>query len=510
LAQLAVGNNNSFFRVLCNGVPVPDTLGNIITRQGDPGTSGTFSTLNFDLSPYYAPGDPLIIELQSKCESRSFGGGAATSNGNFIDNLFIYNQIPLTVSPIDIQTSPPLLLPNLPVTVKGVIKNTGAQKISSFKASLYLNGVLVQANQTISLPNLAFNRTATFTFANTITPVAGVNELCIITSLPNGQGDMFVVDDTICTQIVAFGTQSTYPYCNDFDNNQPLWVTLNSKTYKNKGNTWQLGTPAKTYLNGAFSGTKCWVTDLDSVYTDTLQSALYTPVFVMNPADCYLIKFQHKYDIDNSGDGATIEYTTDNGNTWHTIGEKDDANWYNQLNISTLIVPAVGTQERIRGKGWVDRSNGWELARRDFKLPAGTVGTQNVVFRFRFATDFDTPNARNREGWAIDDVCIEPFIGNCTPLATDDATIDGFELAPVYPNPTQNIVNIGYNLPAAGTVNIVLKDILGRSLQQMPMGKQDAGNHNLRLDLSGYAAGIYFYTVNYEGVQITEKITLIK
>ena len=513
LAQLAVGGNNSYFRVLCNGVPVPDTMFNTVTRQGDLANSGVFQALNYDLSNYYVPGDPIIIELQSKCQNRSFGGGTAASNGNFIDNVLVYNQIPITVSPIDIQTNPPLLLPTLPITVKTVIKNTGATKLNTIRASLYLNGTVVQANQLVSpLNNLAFNRTTSFNFTNTISPVAGVNEVCVITSLPNNQNDMFVDDDTTCTTIVAFDQKAQFPYCNNFDANDPLWVTLNSKTYKNKGNIWQLGAPNKPFINGAFSGTRSWATDLDSLYSDTLQSALYTPVFVMQANDCYLIKFQHKYQIDSTGDGGTIEYTIDNGVTWHTIGNVGDADWYNQGNISTLIVPAVGTQERIRGKGWTGNSGGWVPARRDFKLPTTVTGLQNVIFRFRFASDFTSnPLAINREGWAVDDFCVEPFIGNCKPLATDDENMDlGLELNAAYPNPTSEWCKINYVLPTAGKVTLSLKDVLGKTIQNHAFGKQDAGNHNFNLDLSNLESGIYFYTVDFEGMQLTQKITLIK
>ena len=66
----------------------------------------------------------------------------------------------------------------------------------------------------------------------------------------------------------------------------------------------------------------------------------------------------------------------------------------------------------------------------------------------------------------------------------------------VFPNPTNSVANISYNLPRDGLVNIALCDMFGREVfNQNQVGRQ--GQNVRQINMSGYASGTYFYRLNY-------------
>ena len=93
-------------------------------------------------------------------------------------------------------------------------------------------------------------------------------------------------------------------------------------------------------------------------------------------------------------DGATLEYSLDDGSNWTLVsnasGYDSYWNWY-----TGTPVTALGTN------GWSGHSGGWISVKH--LLPAGLLNQQNVQFRLRFATD----KADNQyDGIAIDDIVI--------------------------------------------------------------------------------------------------------
>jgi hypothetical protein len=62
----------------------------------------------------------------------------------------------------------------------------------------------------------------------------------------------------------------------------------------------------------------------------------------------------------------------------------------------------------------------------------------------------------------------------------------------VYPNPSQGQAQIDFNLLQASPVQLRLRDMQGRVLQTTVLGMLQAGEHRQELELSGFAAGMYF------------------
>lgn len=84
-----------------------------------------------------------------------------------------------------------------------------------------------------------------------------------------------------------------------------------------------------------------------------------------------------------------------------------------------------------------------------------------------------------------------------------------------YPNPFNPNTTIGYSLPVASHVNIVIYDMLGRQVNQLISSIQPTGNHLVQwngTDNNGnpVSAGIYFYHIQADDFVQTKKMVLLK
>ncbi|HKM93595.1 MAG TPA: DUF362 domain-containing protein [Prolixibacteraceae bacterium] len=68
-------------------------------------------------------------------------------------------------------------------------------------------------------------------------------------------------------------------------------------------------------------------------------------------------------------------------------------------------------------------------------------------------------------------------------------------IANIYPNPVSNSVTLNFALKANSTVKIQVISINGRIIKQLPNQALNAGNHQLPIDVSSLASGIYILHV---------------
>lgn len=78
------------------------------------------------------------------------------------------------------------------------------------------------------------------------------------------------------------------------------------------------------------------------------------------------------------------------------------------------------------------------------------------------------------------------------------------------PNPFNLSTILRYVLSDAGTVKIVLYDILGRAARQYEFFAETNGEHLLHIDADGLASGVYFVRMDANHQVVTQKILLIK
>jgi hypothetical protein len=92
----------------------------------------------------------------------------------------------------------------------------------------------------------------------------------------------------------------------------------------------------------------------------------------------------------------------------------------------------------------------------------------------------------------------------------DNTSVEKTEVAfGVYPNPASNFINITLDDETTGTINLSLTDKFGRRIYQQNNNADDM--RAIKLDLSNYAAGVYFLTLQSEdSLPVTKQIVLLK
>ncbi|MBK7433519.1 MAG: gliding motility-associated C-terminal domain-containing protein [Chitinophagaceae bacterium] len=215
-------------------------------------------------------------------------------------------------------------------------------------------------------------------------------------------GILFLADHSSLAQCAT--PINSFPYTEGFEANDGGWTTGGTAS------DWTWGTPAKPVITGASAGTKCWVTGglTGSSYNNSENSWLQSPCFDFTLLAYPRISFSVFYETERRFDGASLEYSINNGTTWNLIGSTNESactasNWYNQSPVVFLgntsgwsgnIQPNAGPC--LGGSG----SGAWLNAWHDVSFLAGIP---NVLFRFRFAAG---STCNNYDGFAIDEVVI--------------------------------------------------------------------------------------------------------
>lgn len=178
------------------------------------------------------------------------------------------------------------------------------------------------------------------------------------------------------------------PYYQDFEEGTDFWRAEGANT------SFEHGTPMGSVIHTVPSGINAWVTNLDGIYSNEEDGYLTGPCYDFTGIDYPVFECKLYLHTEADKDGANLEYSLDNGQSWTRLGNLGDGaaydwNWYNSDVISSLD----------GGNGWTGEQNDWFTAR--FMLDTTVFrNTSGVKFRFHFASD-----ASGRfEGIGIDDI----------------------------------------------------------------------------------------------------------
>jgi hypothetical protein len=110
------------------------------------------------------------------------------------------------------------------------------------------------------------------------------------------------------------------------------------------------------------------------------------------------------------------------------------------------------------------------------------------------------------------DMCLLKIEGEWnTPVSDDNNSIsEEFSLCDNYPNPFNTQTAIRYNLPNASNVTLLILDIMGRKIETLVSGQQNAGTHEITWDASSLSSGIYFYRIQAGDFILIKRATLLK
>jgi gliding motility-associated-like protein len=214
-------------------------------------------------------------------------------------------------------------------------------------------------------------------------------------------GGMLSLLNAQCT-----GAINTFPFHEDFEMNDGSWIPGGT------GSDWAWGHPDKPVITGAGSGTKCWITGglNGSNYNDGEASWLQSPCFDFTNLAFPYITMKLFWETEQQFDGASFQYSIDNGISWVTIGISNEtnclnSNWYNTSSITylaSLTTNRSGWSGNTRSTSGSCRggngSNGWVEARH---LLPDLAGEPTVIFRFIFGAG---TICNNYDGFAVDDI----------------------------------------------------------------------------------------------------------
>jgi hypothetical protein len=92
----------------------------------------------------------------------------------------------------------------------------------------------------------------------------------------------------------------------------------------------------------------------------------------------------------------------------------------------------------------------------------------------------------------------------------DENSEPGISLDQNYPNPAQRSTTIVFHIPHDTYIQLTLRDILGRTVQQLVDGRLTAGNHEVLFDASAIADGMYYYELLSDGNRIVKVLSICK
>lgn len=269
---------------------------------------------------------------------------------------------------------------------------------------------------------------------------------------------------------------SVFPYYEGFETSNGNWTTGGNFS------DWVWGTPAKTVINGAATGTKCWIVGglTGSSYNDAEASWLQSPCFNFTGLQYPYISFAVFWEMERKFDGASFQYSTDLGATWTNVGSVSDPvnclndNWFNYSPIqylNTLTTVRDGWSGNIQTTTGSCQGGGgsgrWVTA--NHCMP-NLAGMPNVIFRFIFGAG---TTCNNFEGFAVDDINISeapPNSAAFTYSCTNSTTVNFTNTSALCPignnwnfgdmasgaNNTSTLTNPTHVFSAPGTYTITL------------------------------------------------------
>ena len=121
-----------------------------------------------------------------------------------------------------------------------------------------------------------------------------------------------------------------------------------------------------------------------------------------------------------------------------------------------------------------------------------------TVFMSALEGDIDLSNDT-----ATTDACTQGGVG------IEDATADRWTVGQNVPNPAADMTRIPYSLPEAGEVAFTVMGMNGQVLYRETV-QAEAGRQELRLNTADFAAGVYYYSMEYRGERIVRKMNVVR
>jgi hypothetical protein len=208
--------------------------------------------------------------------------------------------------------------------------------------------------------------------------------------------------------------------------------------------------------------------------------------------ECVDIKDLRILSIDNpSGTndaiGSTIQVTA-------TLNNRSDGDVFNNVPLNVRITNSQEVQE-------------------DFFTEYQTIGTSATVSH-TFSRTYTVPNdsvyyltvfVDNQDNYRNNDTL--KIRRKTVNVGIETLGGDAFTLGQNIPNPAQNRTRIDYSIPESGEVVFNLHSVSGQLLYSKTI-EASSGKQSLELNTSSFAAGIYFYSIEYKGQRLVKRMMI--
>ncbi|MCD4734617.1 MAG: T9SS type A sorting domain-containing protein [Bacteroidales bacterium] len=253
-------------------------------------------------------------------------------------------------------------------------------------------------------------------------------------------------------------------YFNDFENGSYNWAHGGIK------DNWDIGIPSvgPTYC---YSGLKCIGSNLDSVYSNYVNSWMESPSIDLTDFSCTYLNFKIWNDVEddiqlvNPRDRLWVELSLDNGQVFFPIstcfgGVNDDPD-----------IPSFG---------------GWN----NVVLDLTEYIDSTVKIRFHFTSN----DTISKTGSFIDNVRVYGRKNGWSGIE-DKQNLTNTLIGKCFPNPFINKLEIEYYQPSSDDVQIEVFNLTGQIIYNFKLPKQSTGKHKLVLNTSNYLSGIYYVRI---------------
>jgi hypothetical protein len=237
-----------------------------------------------------------------------------------------------------------------------------------------------------------------------------------------------------------------------------------------------------------------WKTDYYSRITASLSCNATLIDTVNEMQECVDAKDLYMVSIDNPS--ASVDRIGSAVQVQATLGNHDDLNYYTGLNITVVVTNSQGVQmdKFTEMTGRIDMSS---TASHSFSR-SYTVPNDSVYYLTVYLDHYDNylQNDTTTIRRETTDVRIAPL-----------GTSNVFTLSQNIPNPATNSTRIDYSVPEAGEVIFHVHSITGQLLYSKTI-ESERGTNSIELNTSTFAAGVYFYSMEYKGQRLVKQLII--
>ena len=209
----------------------------------------------------------------------------------------------------------------------------------------------------------------------------------------------------------------------------------------------------------------------------------------------------------NAATLPTIEETSNGGTSWYTVSvgapftatQFIHAKWINGSNTIYIFADNATTNTSGCCKKSTDGGVTWS-----FMTTQGLAAGSDMEYALSGGMIYAYVICSDASVLKLSEPIIVGVNNNGQNIPKD------YMLGQNYPNPFNPSTNIDYSLPKASDVTLSVFDMLGNKVMTVVNEHQEAGNHNVVVDASKLASGVYFYTLRAGNFVETKRMSLLK